>query len=472
MCFGVQYLDTLMFNEDWGGMGGNALIKLNSDVLIPCGKTLTIGSGTHISILPLTDEFNLGKDPNRVEILVEGTLISNGTQQDSVLIYSDGSPPKKGDWYGIRVTEPCGLVNMNYTSIRYAENALDFYDGSNNTNYIYGYIYHSQLEKNATAGIYSLNSILDLRKTLFSDNTLYGLYCGKTKADVYQDGFIGNGSYGIYVDRENYISDSVRIVSSVIDGQSATKYNGLYLKHPAARVEGCLIRNCDKDAGMLVSGYSPKIRLDTLTTKIGVDCSNSASPALRYCRITPTSMQVGVNARSGSFPDLGVGSSDKGNNSIFPTSMSGGYRVVNSNVLTSISAKYDWWGTSSPIPSMFSGLVAYDPWLSGEPPPPPKVSTPEELPRDFFVSNNYPNPFNPSTRINYSIPSRGILQITIYNILGQQVKSLYDGRVNAGFYQLSWDGTDNQGMQVGSGIYLINFRFNDSIETRKAVLLR
>ena len=77
-----------------------------------------------------------------------------------------------------------------------------------------------------------------------------------------------------------------------------------------------------------------------------------------------------------------------------------------------------------------------------------------EIPTTFALSQNYPNPFNPVTSIKYQIPSAGSVRISIYNLLGQEVKTLVNEEQSAGFYTIQWNGTDNNNRTVASGVYI------------------
>ena len=81
-----------------------------------------------------------------------------------------------------------------------------------------------------------------------------------------------------------------------------------------------------------------------------------------------------------------------------------------------------------------------------------------DVPRDFALRQNYPNPFNPSTTIDYSLPVESIVHLTVYNLLGQEVATLMNGLVSVGKHQAVWNGKDNAGHQVASGIYF--YRMN------------
>lgn len=78
----------------------------------------------------------------------------------------------------------------------------------------------------------------------------------------------------------------------------------------------------------------------------------------------------------------------------------------------------------------------------------------EKIPETFNISQNYPNPFNPVTTIKYQLPTASKTKLEIYNILGQKVKTLVDAQQPADYYTLRWDGTNNHGTQVGSGLYI------------------
>jgi len=88
-----------------------------------------------------------------------------------------------------------------------------------------------------------------------------------------------------------------------------------------------------------------------------------------------------------------------------------------------------------------------------------------------FMLNNYPNPFNPTTTISYSISEKSIVELSIYNIKGQKIKSLLSDQITAGEHSIVWDGDDTSGKKVGSGVYLYKLHINDKIELVKKCLL-
>jgi|CZKP01.1.fsa_nt_gi hypothetical protein len=88
----------------------------------------------------------------------------------------------------------------------------------------------------------------------------------------------------------------------------------------------------------------------------------------------------------------------------------------------------------------------------------------------FYLYGNYPNPFNPSTTISFFIPANGNVEINIYDILGIKVKSLLIQRLNSGDHNILWNGKNDYGSELTSGIYLYRIKFQDKVQTGKLVL--
>ena len=88
------------------------------------------------------------------------------------------------------------------------------------------------------------------------------------------------------------------------------------------------------------------------------------------------------------------------------------------------------------------------------------------------LSGNYPNPFNPETTIEYSLAVEDEVEISIYNIRGQQVKTLIRARQDAGHHQVVWDGRDSSGHISSSGAYIYLMRTSTGVQTKKMILLK
>jgi flagellar hook assembly protein FlgD len=98
------------------------------------------------------------------------------------------------------------------------------------------------------------------------------------------------------------------------------------------------------------------------------------------------------------------------------------------------------------------------------------------LPGSFNLSQNYPNPFNPVTNIQFDIPAHengGIqVQLNIYNVVGQLIRTLVDETKFPGQYIAQWDGRNETGEKVPSGVYFYTLTANKFKETRKMILLK
>jgi hypothetical protein len=90
----------------------------------------------------------------------------------------------------------------------------------------------------------------------------------------------------------------------------------------------------------------------------------------------------------------------------------------------------------------------------------------------YGLDQNYPNPFNPVTSINYSLARKSQVDIAVFNILGQRVNTLLSGEVEAGPGLVEWNGDDDSGHEVASGIYFYKMVTDEFVETRKMVLMR
>ncbi len=95
-----------------------------------------------------------------------------------------------------------------------------------------------------------------------------------------------------------------------------------------------------------------------------------------------------------------------------------------------------------------------------------------ELPKNFELSQNYPNPFNPSTTIQFSLPHATDVVIRIFNINGQLVKTLHQGYMQAGTHKLQWDGLDEVGQPVSSGLFILEMNAGEFHGRRKVIVLK
>jgi hypothetical protein len=116
--------------------------------------------------------------------------------------------------------------------------------------------------------------------------------------------------------------------------------------------------------------------------------------------------------------------------------------------------------------------VVFDPNQLSNPAVVAGVLNLQSTPTEFALLQNFPNPFNPETTINYNLASSSDVTLQIYNVVGQVVKTLVAERQNAGRYQVRWNGTDDRGMSVSSGIYFYSIRAGKFEDVRKLMLLK
>jgi hypothetical protein len=94
------------------------------------------------------------------------------------------------------------------------------------------------------------------------------------------------------------------------------------------------------------------------------------------------------------------------------------------------------------------------------------------LPRVYALGQNFPNPFNPSTVITFSLPERAGVRLSVYGVDGKLVRMLADAELDGGTYRIAWDGEDARGMKAASGIFFYRLEAGPFSATRKMLLLK
>ncbi len=100
----------------------------------------------------------------------------------------------------------------------------------------------------------------------------------------------------------------------------------------------------------------------------------------------------------------------------------------------------------------------------------------EAMPSEYALHTAYPNPFNPVTTLRYDLPANSRVRLTIYDVMGREVRTLLQGVEEPGYHQVFWDGTDDRGRPVGSGVYLYRIQAGPPAggftQARKMLLLK
>lgn len=100
------------------------------------------------------------------------------------------------------------------------------------------------------------------------------------------------------------------------------------------------------------------------------------------------------------------------------------------------------------------------------------VSDGSLLPKTFALAQNYPNPFNPSTKIHFDTPKKAHVNLAIYNVLGQEVRTLVNREMDAGKHFVIWEGDNDSGVKVASGMYFYKLISADFVKSRKMMLVK
>ncbi len=89
------------------------------------------------------------------------------------------------------------------------------------------------------------------------------------------------------------------------------------------------------------------------------------------------------------------------------------------------------------------------------------------VPEEYALDQNYPNPFNPETTIKYQLPEAGKVVLKIYNVIGQEIRTLVNEEKEAGYHNIRWDGMDNKGVSVSSGVYIYRLQVGNFVRVKK-----
>jgi parallel beta-helix repeat protein len=461
-------------------------IYMIGDVVVLDTVTLTIDSGTVVKVLTQNHE-DWGVDANKCELIVRGKLRVNGTETSRVLFTSTASTPSDADWYGIRVldTDSASAI-LKYADIKYGYKGIDYENSASDTvshchffnNQMYGiktdndlFISNNKMEKpNGEDSVgYGLYIDYGAAPTVDSNhikNYLYGIYKLGSGAAVIRDNKITNGKIGMYFRNDDYITLKTTCFSGVFSDAYVECYRG------KLHIDSCYMEG---------------------------DGSNPASKGVWYHGSVKQTAHGSIR-RSGIFNygedgvylENSLVSLLNGHSSIWSLDADSNLQTAVKNVSAGIliDADRNWWGTDEPdtVESLFVGAVSYDPWDATEPslydacnqyPGPAKIVSATPVSEKFSLFQNYPNPFNPTTVIEYRVESSESrakapvhATLTIYNILGQKVKTLVDEAKYPGTYQVLWDGKDEKGQSMASGIYFYRLKTDETIEVKKMLLLK
>ena len=96
----------------------------------------------------------------------------------------------------------------------------------------------------------------------------------------------------------------------------------------------------------------------------------------------------------------------------------------------------------------------------------------ENIPENFVLYDNYPNPFNPQTRIDFGLPEEGLVELKIYDVMGREIITLVHDVLQPGHKSVKWNATNKTGQPVSAGMYFYALRVKDFTQIKKMVLLK
>ncbi|RKY89822.1 hypothetical protein DRQ09_00755, partial [candidate division KSB1 bacterium] len=101
-----------------------------------------------------------------------------------------------------------------------------------------------------------------------------------------------------------------------------------------------------------------------------------------------------------------------------------------------------------------------------------KLKNVSQIPDEYGLSQNYPNPFNPETKIRFQLPMASKVVLKVYNVLGQEVRTLVNKEMKAGYHSIVWDGRNNYGVRVASGVYIYRIKAGKFVASKKMLFLK
>lgn len=454
-------------------------VVLTGDVTVDSGVTLFVKRGTHIISQGFTDDQHAGRSSDLVEINVEGTL-----QFD----WAPGTPPlfkadvdSSGAWGGLvfkrdgrlitgigaTLENPLVGVTVDSTADAPEIRGLTIRNpdaaGFSCESDIVRLVHDTVLDAPAGYGIY-LSQCDPTVDSCFVENCEYGIYAWQSSSTIRGCQVKGPGASGIHVDifyEGEPTPDTVQLIDDTVPGT----FSIAHLAGGHCRVDHCRFVS-GPDAG------------DTSRSLYGVRLGQDLWLKIRYSVIRDYGQTGFSSYKSNS--DLGLFKGEYGNNRISTSAQCEECAVrcvvhTGKTASDTLKAEMNYWDSVLPPSWWFGRRVDYTPWLTSPPQgklAPQVAAQPTAVPVDLLVGQNYPNPFNPNTVIEFVLPKASQVRVTIYNVLGQVVRTLVDREFPVGHHQLAWDGTDGTGRPAASGIYFYRVVTDESAESKKMVLLR
>lgn len=451
------------------------------DLTIDATKSLKLTPPTAIYAAPNADWSGGGYSPTKTEVIIKGSLERAISSTDSIKLLSNAPTPGDQDWQGVVVDT--GSFRPSYYHFKNAYSGIDYRNSTADT------VKNCLFQNDFMHGVITTNDNLIISSNTFKDlGEGYGVYLDKCNATV-SGNTITNVPYGINADRSyGIISNNIITTTgsyTALFGFRAEGYDSNRGTQKTVLYNDSIVGAFDEAAVVAKGAVAidscriwpklPTILPDPPPQMIGILGEGIDTATVHRTRVKMFSSIVStVSAvKVIAAPVLFLGSiSSPGFNSVIRCGSLA--KVLYNTTPTTVMAESCWWGTANPPSTYFYGPNDHDPSL-GSPPAMRLVGDfdePRPLPELFALSQNYPNPFNPTTTIGFSLPTAGKVRLDIYNILGQKVRTLIETEKPAGMHQVIWNGTDDHGVSVASGIYLYKIEATSFREVKRMVFLK
>ena len=429
----------------------NSPYIINGDLRVFAGDSLIIDPGV---------ELRFGASSS---FIVEGLLVAQGTEQDSIFFTANGVSPTPGSWNGIflynvparplrrvvisfaatGITCDGGTPIIEHSDFRRNVNGIDFLNSTT------AQVRYSLFLQNENAAIRCIDASPKIELNAISQNALTGfesaIVCNGASPRIQHNLIFGNGRSGI----------------DCVNGSSAEIY------------QNTLANN---EFGITISESDPHLYNNIVTGSSTGISSESAAPQIFYNNVFGNSdgnfldCPAGVGEMS-TVNFNGHASDAFGNISFHPLYVNpadNDFRIGQGSPCIDAGSPDNPAGSSFVGSRPDLGFLEFDGAISDVS---DRKST---VPEEHALAQNYPNPFNPGTTIDYKVGGTATqsVQLTIYNSLGQLVRELINTSQAPGLYQVYWNGKDGYSRAAGSGVYFSRLEVNKELHIRKMILTR